>query len=63
MKKFIKYGAIAGCVMILAGTGIATASFAMGASPRRISEFIEERFDDCDTESAVYGSEENLSIT
>lgn len=45
MSKFVKYGLIAGCVMILAGAGITTASFALGANPVRISRFMEERFD------------------
>lgn len=44
MKKFIKYGMIAGFVMILAGTGITTASVAMGASMKRIGNMLEERF-------------------
>lgn len=44
MKKFVKYGTIAGCVMILTGMGISTASFAMGADLRRIGNFIENRF-------------------
>lgn len=44
MRKFIKYGMIAGFVLILAGTGIATAAFAVGASPKRIGALLEERF-------------------
>lgn len=45
MKKFIKIGAIVGCLLILAGVGIATAAFAVGANPIRIGRFVEEQLD------------------
>lgn len=46
MKKFIKYGTIIGCAMILAGTGITTAAFAVGANPKRITQMVDERWFD-----------------
>lgn len=45
MNKFVKYSAIAACILVLGGTGIATAAFALGADPVRIWDFVEERFD------------------
>lgn len=46
MKKFIKYGTIIGCAMILAGTGVTTAAFAVGANPKRITQMVDERWFD-----------------
>lgn len=44
MKKFIKYGMIAGVVMLIGGMGLATASVAMGASGKRVGNLLKERF-------------------
>lgn len=44
MKKFVKYGTIAACVLVLGGAGIATAAFALGADPIHIGEFVDEKF-------------------
>lgn len=44
MNKFIKYGAVAGGVMILVGIGMVMGSLAMGASPKRVANVMEERF-------------------
>lgn len=44
MKKFVKYGTIAGCALILVGVGVTTASLALGADPMQITEFVNERF-------------------
>lgn len=48
MKKFIKYGTIAGCVLILCGAGIGTAAFALGADPVRIWDFFGDKFEGSD---------------
>ena len=45
MKKFLKFVTIIGCVLILVGTGVATASFSLGANPIHVFEDWEERFD------------------
>lgn len=45
MNKFVKYGTIAACVLVLGGAGIATAAFALGADPVRIWDFAEDKFD------------------
>ena len=45
MKKFVKYGIISGILLILAGAGMMTASFALGADTRRIERFIDDRVD------------------
>jgi len=45
MKKFLKFVTIIGCVLILVGTGVATASFSLGANPMHVFEDWEERFD------------------
>lgn len=46
MKKFVKYAAIIGCILILVGAGIATASFSLGGDPFHAVKDIEERFED-----------------
>lgn len=46
MKKFVKYAAIIGCILILVGAGIATVSFSLGGDPFHAAEDIEERFED-----------------
>lgn len=45
MNKFVKYGTIIGFVLVLTGTGVSAAAFAMGASFYKIGRFMEERFD------------------
>lgn len=45
MKGFIKWSCILGMLLILTGTGIATAAFAMGGDPERIVWELEERYE------------------
>lgn len=55
MKKFIKYAAIIGCILILVGAGIATASFSLGGNPFRAVDDIEERFENYSETKVEYG--------
>lgn len=45
MKKWVKIVLVAGFVLILAGSGVTAAAFAMGADPVRIGNYFERRFD------------------
>lgn len=53
MKKMIKIMIAASLVLILAGTGITAASFAMGADPVRIGRYLEDRLGVFDAEILV----------
>ena len=55
MKKFIKYAAIIGCILILVGAGIATASFSLGGNPFHAVDDIEERFENYAETKVEYG--------
>lgn len=57
MNKFVKYGTIFGFILVLTGTGISAAAFAMGANIYKIGYFLDERIDSGYDE--VYGSYEN----
>jgi len=45
MKKFLKYVTIIGCILVLVGTGVATAAFSLGANPIHVFDDWEDRFD------------------
>lgn len=57
MNKFVKYGTIFGFILVLIGTGISTAAFAMGANIYKIGRFVDERIDSGYDE--VYGHYED----
>lgn len=57
MNKFVKYGTIFGFILVLTGTGISAAAFAMGANIYKIGKFVDERIDGGYDE--VYGRYEN----
>ncbi len=44
MNKFIKYGTIFGCILVLGGAGVATAAFALGAEPVNIAALFDKKF-------------------
>lgn len=60
MKKIAKILTAAGLVLILAGTGITAASFAMGADPVRIGRYFENRFGIFDAAYVIVSSEDSL---
>lgn len=57
MNKFVKYGTIFGFILVLTGTGISAAAFAMGANIYKIGNFLDEMIDGGYDE--VYGRYEN----
>ncbi len=61
MKKFIKWGCILGCFLILIGVGLATAAFANGGEPEAVLRQLEERYGSYDYShsSLYYTPEEN----
>lgn len=44
MNKFVKFGTVIGFVLVLTGTGVSAAAFAMGASINKIGRYIEDRY-------------------
>lgn len=59
MKKIAKILTAAGLVLILAGTGITAASFAMGADPVRIGRYFENRFGVFDAAYVIVSPEDS----